>query len=175
MSASVCPGCGLELSCVAGLVLAQAINASAECLQLNGDVVGFELNHPWLVEKCHQMTVDCYGAQHAGAPTKPIRVGYSLVGLHLALDCGLSGIEVRDAHMRMGKPDSRWPVFERPPGFARLTIDDVAAAGLRAASSDGHAAAVEEWANAVWEWWADSRTDVERLTTMVLGDWLASR
>jgi hypothetical protein len=139
------------------------------------EVAGFELEHPWLVGRCRQMTVDAYGAQHAGTPTKPIRVAYSLLGLHLALEVGLSGNEVRDAHSRMGKPDATWPAFERPEGFAALTIDDVARGGVRAGSERGHADAVRAWAEAVWAWWRPAHADVRALTQALLSSWLERR
>ena len=73
-----------------------------------GEVQGFALHHLQLARDLHQLTVDAYAAQHAprevGVEVPPISVAYALVGLHLALDRGLSGIEVRAAHQRMGNP-----------------------------------------------------------------------
>ena len=168
METKTCPGCGIQLERIEGLVIDHPVNATPECWHLAGDVTGFELGHPWLVGQCRQMTVDAYGAQHAGSPTKPIRVAYSLVGLHLALDLGLSGPEVRDAHSRMGKPDPTWPSFERPQGCATTSVLDVARAGVWSGSPEGHAETVREWAVAVWAWWENSHRDAERLTQMLL-------
>jgi hypothetical protein len=53
-------------------------------------------------------------------------VGYSLVGLYAALERGWSGVQVRDLHQRMGKPDRSWPVFVAPSHSGALTIADVA-------------------------------------------------
>ena len=94
---TICPGCGLELP-GSGLPPDPRHNASAECWQLYGEVQGYALRHPWLVRDLHQLTVDTYAAQHAprdpgGGP--PIGVAYALVGLHLALDRGRTGLEVR--------------------------------------------------------------------------------
>jgi Family of unknown function (DUF5946) len=172
---SGCSGCGVRRPQVEGLRAERSITASPECSRLNGEIAGFELAHPWLVRRCHQMTVDAYGAQHPGSPTRPIRVAYSLVGLHLALDLGLSGTEVRNAHARMGKPTSTWPPFGRPEGFAAVTILDVARDGAWCDSPEGHASAVLTWATAVWAWWQESHRDVEQLTQSLLGDWLRSR
>jgi Family of unknown function (DUF5946) len=69
---------------------------------LYGDVCGFELEHVARLGGLHQLMVDAYGAQHAGADGRAIRVAYSLVGPHLALERGRSGVEVREAHRRMG-------------------------------------------------------------------------
>jgi hypothetical protein len=109
---TTCPGCGLQLP-ASGLPWNPGRNASSECWQLYGEVQGFALPHLELVRDFHQLTVDAYAAQHAprevGGDVPPISVAYALVGLHLALDRGVSGPEVRAAHQRMGKPDPSWP------------------------------------------------------------------
>jgi Family of unknown function (DUF5946) len=173
--ASVCPGCGVELGSSEALAAVPPLNASAQCYRLSLDVFAFELSHQALLGSYHQMIVDAYGAQHPGDPGKPIRLAYSLVGLYLALELGLSGVEVRGAHMRMGKPDDRWPLFARPAGFADMTIADVAEAGMRADSPAGHIEATREWADAVWRWWGDAHADVAALTDARLRAWLAQR
>ena len=175
METRACPGCGLRLEQVEQLPVARRLHASPECFLLNGEVTGFTYAYPWLLRQCHQMTVDTYGAQHAGRPGPPIGVAYSLVGLHLALDRGLSGLEVREAHARLGKPDPTWPSLVRPSGFAAATIEDVARAGVWSDSPEGHAAAVPSWARAIWAWWEGSHSDVEQLTERLLGKWLSSR
>lgn len=175
MEATICPGCGVQLEAIEGLSADPAVNASPECRQLDTDVTGFELGQAWLATRCHQMTVDAYGAQHAGDPTRPIRLAYSLVGLHLALDLGLSGAQVRAAHSRMGRPDASWPPFARPAGKAAKSIADVAHAGVQAGSAEGHATAVLAWARAVWAWWEPAHADVEAMARRLLGDWLLSR
>jgi len=76
--------------------------ASPECWQVYGEVAGFELAHPELVGRFHQLTVDAYGAQHSGGDGRGIRIAYSLVGLHLALDRGLPGPD----HLASIEPDA---------------------------------------------------------------------
>ena len=102
-----CPGCGLRLA-AGGVPWDRPRNASPECWQLCGEVQGFALHHLELARDFHQLTVDAYAAQHArrgvDADAPPISVAYALVGLHLALDRGLSGPEVRAAHQRMAGP-----------------------------------------------------------------------
>jgi hypothetical protein len=108
---TTCPGCGLQLP-ASGLPWDRRRNASPECWQLYGEVQGFELRHLELVRDFHEPIVDAYAAQHAPrevGDVPPISVAYALVGLHLALDHGVSGIEIRAAHQRMGKPDPSWP------------------------------------------------------------------
>jgi Family of unknown function (DUF5946) len=114
---TTCPGCGLELP-ASGLPPDPRRNASPECWPLYGEVQGFELEHPELVRDLHQLAVDAYAAQHAprgaAGDTPPIAVAYALVGLHLALDRGVPGVEVRAAHQRMGRPGASWPRLPAP-------------------------------------------------------------
>jgi hypothetical protein len=94
-------------------------HTSPECWQPYGEVQGFELHHVELVRDYNQLAVDAYAAQHAsrgvGGDVPPISVAYALVGLYLALDRGVSGLEVRAAHQWMGSiatsarvADLRW-------------------------------------------------------------------
>jgi hypothetical protein len=160
---SVCPGCGVVLA-VTGWTLDREMNASPGCWQVYGEVSGFELSDPALVGRFHQLAVDAYGAQHTGDDPRAIRVAYSLVGLHLALDRGVRGVDVRAAHQRMGRPDPTWPEFVRPSSTGDMTVLDVAVAGARAGSIEGHADAMRRWADAVWAAWADVHTAVAALT-----------
>ena len=109
----------------------------------------------------HQLRVDTYAAQHAGDDMPAINTAFALIGLHLALDEGCSGIEVRDAHQRLARRRRTWPTFPRPaPGRApHMTILDIANAG----SADAHIAAVERWARTVWEDWRAQHAAVAAL------------
>ncbi len=165
---STCPGCRLELPSI-GLPVDRTSNASHECIQVNAEVAGFELDNLVQLGRLHQLTVDAYGAQHAGGQGSGIRVAYSLVGLQLALERGFTGVQVRDLHRRMGKPGPDWPRFDAPPDPGRLTVLEVAIAGHRASSIEGHADAVERWAHSVWATWAVRHEDVNGLTDRVVG------
>jgi hypothetical protein len=169
---TTCPGCGLELP-AGGLPPDPRRNASAECWRLYGEVQGFELGHAELVRDHHQLAVDAYAAQHArrddGGEVPPIGLAYALVGLHLALDRGVPGVEVRAAHQRMGRPDASWPRLQAPPSTGALTVLDVATAGLMVGSVAGHAAAVRAWAAAVWRAWAAQHAAVAALADRLLG------
>lgn len=169
MMVSICPGCGLRAT-PGGIALDRALNASPECWALRAEVAGFELSDPLLVSRFHQLTVDAYGAQHAGGPTGGIYVAYSLVGLYLALERGWSGTMVRGFHGRMGRPDATWPALPRPPSTGDLTVADVVAAGVRAGSRDGHALLVERWGRSVWEAWAPQQAAVASLTERPLNE-----
>jgi hypothetical protein len=150
---ATCPGCRVELPS-SGLPAEARHNASAECWMLYGEVTGFELEHVAALGRFHQLMVDAYGAQHAGEDGRAIRVPYSLVGLHLALERGRSGIEVREAHRRMGRPTASWPDFRRPADRGAVTVLQVAEAGVRVGSVAGHADLVRRWAEGVWQAWS---------------------
>jgi hypothetical protein len=160
-----CPGCGLELP-VEPAAPEVPLNASKECAAVYAEVSGFEFEHPVML-RYHQLSVDAYGAQHAGPPTTAIRLGYSLAGLWLALEHGFSGDEVRAVHANMGHAQAWWPTFEPPTGASRMTVLDVAEQGVRLGSSTGHATATRAWAEAVWAGWTAERpavaADVEEL------------
>jgi hypothetical protein len=168
---TTCPGCGLELP-ASGLTWDPHRNASPECWQLYGEVQGFELHHIELVRDYHQLAVDAYAAQHAprdgGSDVPPISVAYALVGLHLALDRRMAGLEVRAAHQRMGKPDASWPRLPAPARTGTVTVFDVAAAGAMVGSVAGHAKAVRAWAADVWQAWAAQHAAVAALTDHLL-------
>jgi len=169
---TTCPGCGLELPAT-GLPADPRRNASPECWRLYGEVQGYELRHLQLVRDLHQLTVDTYAAQHAprhpGGDRPPIGVAYALVGLHLALDRGVPGVEVRAAHQRMGRPEPSWPALPAPASTASVTVLDVAMAGAMIDSPSGHARAVRAWSSAVWRAWAPQHAAVAALADRLLG------
>jgi Family of unknown function (DUF5946) len=162
---TTCPGCGVDLP-ANDWVPRTSAGASAECQELLAEVQGFELGDMTLVRDFHQMTVDVYAAQHAPAPADPssLQPAYGLVGLHLALDHGVAGVDVRDAHQRMGRPDGSWPVLAPPTDRGQVTVFDVAAAGLVAGSVEGHGAAVRRWAETVWLAWGHAHAAVAALS-----------
>jgi hypothetical protein len=152
LSRTVCPGCGLALpEPLAGEPA--RLRATPACESVLHELLGFEFQHPVML-RYHQLTVDTYGAQHAGAPAPEIRVAYSLAGLWLSLEHGFTAEEVRAVHRRMGHPKPSWPVFV-PPALPQrwLTVLDVAEAGVRQHSDGGHARAVSQWAESVWGAW----------------------
>jgi hypothetical protein len=68
---SMCPGCGLEVS-DPRLPHAARYNAAAECLAQFHELSAIQLSEsdPAFV---HQIAVDCYGAQHTGCSSQPLR------------------------------------------------------------------------------------------------------
>jgi hypothetical protein len=151
---STCPGCRVEMpDC--GQPWELRLHASPECWLVYRDLVGFEMSHLAALGRLHQLCVDAYGAQHPGDGSG-IRVPYSLVGLHLALDRGAPGLTVRAVHQRMGRPDDSWPRFVPPSDRGRITALDVVGVGSRVDSVDGHTEGVHAWARSVWKAWRDS-------------------
>lgn len=154
---AACPGCGVRApeGWRGAVEPDRPIRASATCWGLQAELAGFELLHAARLGRLHQLTVDAYGAQHAGPPTSARRIAYSLAGLALAIERSWSGVEVRELHARMGPVQPSWPAPPPPREPAHLTVADVVAAGAWADSPEGHAEAVERWARAVWASWRD--------------------
>jgi hypothetical protein len=159
---TICPGCGVVLP-ASGLTADPRQNASAECRQAAGEVTGFELQHTAQLGRFHQLAVDAYGAQHSDPEGQGIRIAYSLVGLYLALERGMNGLQVRKIHQSMGKPQPDWPRFPRPPSLGAVTILHVAKRGVQANSVEAHAQAVQEWAGSVWSAWSAQHDAVAAL------------
>lgn len=157
---TVCPGCGLALP-EAPTAEPARLHATPACEQVLDELLGFEFQHPVML-RYHQLTVDAYGAQHAGTPAPPIRVASGLAGLWLSLEHGFTAEDVRAVHRRMGHPAPGWPVFDPPlPPLRWLTVLDVAEAGVRQRSDGGHARAVTRWAESVWGAWLDGSPGVD--------------
>jgi len=96
----------------------------------------------------HQLAVDAYAAQHAGAAAKPITTAFALIGLYLVCARGFSGREAQRAHMFLGRRRQEWPRFEPPADVGAVTVADVLAAG-----EGGRDAALRRWATSVWNAW----------------------
>jgi hypothetical protein len=157
---TACPGCGIVLP-DAPPPGAPQLHATPACEAVLHEVLGFEFQHPVML-RSHQLTVDAYGAQHAGGAAPPIRVAYGLAGLWLALEHGFGAEDVRAVHRRMGHPTAAWPRFEPPvPPQRWLTVLDVAEAGVRQQSGSGHARAAGQWAESVWTAWLDAVPGVD--------------
>jgi len=110
--------------------------------------------------RLHQLTVDTYGAQHAGGSAARIGVAFALIGLKLSLEEGWSGDEVRDAHRYLAAASQNWPQFAPPTQRAWMTVFDVA----MASSLEEHARSVHSWAASVWAAWGPVRDDIVVLT-----------
>jgi hypothetical protein len=124
-------------------------HASGECWSLYGEVTGLQLTRPARLGAVRQLTVDAYAAQHVGPQTPAIGPAFALIGLHLALDRGWEGWQVRDEHQRLARKRREWPRLTPPPDVGGVTVFDVAMAD----SDAEHVAVVRRWAEAVWAAW----------------------
>jgi hypothetical protein len=153
-----CPGCGLELPDDPSEVSPRP-GASAGCWRLYGEVQGFEAQHLVEVGRFHQMLVDTYSAHHPAKDGPPIGLAFALIGLHLALDQGWRGDEVRSVHRALAATRRDWPRFERSCTPASLTVFDLALAETPARYCE----VLQSWASAVWASWEEQRAAVRQL------------
>jgi hypothetical protein len=89
----ICSGCSLILP-NKNLGPSESYNVSGECNELFNELSGYTLSQT-NTNFMHQYIVDAYGAQHAGEPTKNIRVALSLIGLYLAVEHNYTGRQVQ--------------------------------------------------------------------------------
>lgn len=146
-STSVCPSCGLAASLPQSLPDAP-FPASAACWWAYGELTGYNLERAHL-NFLHQHAVDAYAAQHPGPPARPITLWFALVGLHLAIDRGMTGREVQRAHTVLARRRREWPVLPPTERRASTTVADV----LARPSGDERDAAILDWAADVWSCW----------------------
>jgi Family of unknown function (DUF5946) len=158
MEMSTCPGCGAVLPGPAASSDRRS-SASDACRGVYAEVAGYELGHIAELGQWHQLLVDTYGAQHPSDTGPPIGTAFALIGLHLALEDGRSGLEVRDAHQLLGNRYRDWPPFPAPTARARLTIVDLALAG----DPSQYVETLHRWAGEVWSGWADQHAAVADL------------
>ncbi|HTX67343.1 MAG TPA: DUF5946 family protein [Opitutaceae bacterium] len=107
----------------------------------------------------HQHVVDAYAAQTADAHTKPIKLAFALVGLHLLCEKQFSGRQVQRVHMVLAKQSRRWPAFPPPRDRGAITAADVLAAPAGARRD----ATIHAWCAAVWAAYRDCHRPVAEL------------
>jgi hypothetical protein len=160
---TTCPGCGVRLP-ANGWKMEPRINTSTECWEMYGHVAGFELSNPTL-QQHHQLTVDTYIAQHPGGHASDLSIAFALIGLHLALERGMPGTEVRALHQRLANRGVGWPHLSPPEVRGRVTVHHVASAG----SVEEHAQQVGRWSRLVWEAWRPHHETVARWVDAYVG------
>jgi hypothetical protein len=101
----------------------------------------------------HQHVVDAYAAQRATSQSKPISVAFSLAGLYLHVEKGLSGRQVQRAHMQMARQKRPWPAFVLPEDRGAVTVVDVMAAPEGVQRDK----AIDQWCASVWGAFAGNR------------------
>jgi len=107
----------------------------------------------------HQHAVDAWAVQRADERTKPIAVGFGLVGLYLHLERGLTGREVQRMHMLLARRRQEWPRFVLPRERGAMTASDV----MAARPGPERLRALDAWCAAVWAACAASRPAVVEL------------
>ncbi len=155
---AACPGCGVVLPGSPAAWDPRSL-ASKACHELYGEVAGFESQHVTELGQWHQLLADTYAAQHAGERTPAIGTAFALIGLHLALEFGWTGLEVRDAHQRLAAGYREWPAFQAPDRRGELTVLDLALAG----TPEEHVQGLRALAAAVWGAWIESHAAVAAL------------
>ncbi|MFC4454361.1 DUF5946 family protein [Deinococcus sonorensis] len=144
-----CPGCG-AVQLGQGLTPPGRYHASGECWATYGELSAAlaeraELSFPT------QLSVDAYGAQHAGGSSRPITTAFSLIGLYLVNERGQSGRQAQLAHMRLARQRWTWPAFVPPDMQGSLTVLDV----LAAPSGPPQDQQLRAWSASVWAAWQD--------------------
>jgi hypothetical protein len=106
-----------------------------------------------------QHAVDAHAAQTATVQMKPIALIFALVGLYLRVEKGLSGKQVQQVHMRLGRRKRNWPAVRLPHERGAMTAEDVLAVPAGAERDD----AIDAWCKSVWEAFAESRETIVEL------------
>ena len=107
----------------------------------------------------HQHAVDAYGAQHVRQSRSTIGAAFSLAGLYLAVERGLTGRQVQKMHMLMASRSKAWPRFEPPRDVGRLTVADVLAAPAGQLRDE----ALMRWCGTVWAAWSSEHDRVRAM------------
>jgi hypothetical protein len=158
-----CPGCRAELP-LSDWPGEAKYNASAECLEVAGQLLGYEVEHAVELGYLHQLRIDTYGAQHVSPHMPPIGPVFALNGLYMYLERGSGNIDVRTAHGIMANSYDDWPMLTPPATVGELTAYDVLTAG----SVHDVEAALITWAEQVWQSWPAADQDVIRRLTVDL-------
>lgn len=144
-----CGGCG-ELFPVIDGPTHPYILSSPGCWAAYGELLAREYQDPEYM-KVHRLTVDAYAVQHPGVDTPQAR---NSVGIHLSRLCLIleRGWSIDRANSAMAaitakKHDYQW--LTPPDSLGPVSVRQI----LSARTAQEHAAAVEQWARAVWSAW----------------------
>ena len=107
----------------------------------------------------HQHVVDAFAAQSADEHTKPIKLTFALVGLHLHVEKNFSGRKVQLVHMRLAKKKQSWPRFPLPRDRGRVSVCDV----LAVPEGPARTRVIDEWCVSVWEAFRESHHAIAEL------------
>jgi hypothetical protein len=163
VSIAICPSCG-HRGTADPCLPDPPFPASRECWWNYLELASYTIERA-RPDFLHQEAVDAFAAQHPGPPAKPITLWFGLIGLHLALDNGMTGRAVQQAQMRLARKTT--PFLTPPPSLVTMTAADV----LNHQPGDERDAAVLTWARAVWSLWhlqhAPRLSDLRRTRPLV--------
>jgi hypothetical protein len=141
-------------------------NTSAECWDLYTEVLATEYSNAFLFGQIHQLTVDAYAVQHAGGRHPDKSLDIHLFGLYLSLEKGIRSPYVPPLLQRLASAIEVWPHYNLPTKRVAITVFEVAMAD----SVGDHMRLSQEWAQSVWQCWAEHHTAVARVVTHHLKD-----
>lgn len=104
----------------------------------------------------HQHVVDTWIAQHADGETKPLPLTFSLVGLYLHVEKGMTGRRVQQIHMMLAQRKRVLPSFVLPIERGTMTASQV----LTAPAGPERDRAIDAWCASVWEAFRGNRDAV---------------
>lgn len=157
---TVCPGCRAVLPS-SEWPDTPKYNASAECAEVAGELLGFEVENAARLGYLHQLRIDAYGGQHVNPDAPRIGPVFALNGLYMFLERGSGNLDVRTAHGIMANSYDDWPRLVPPDRVGELTAYDV----LMSGGVDEVESALLKWARQVWESWPDGvRETIRELT-----------
>jgi len=145
----VCPGCGLNMPKKESAVCNSYYNVSPECWDLYTEVLAAEYGNAFLFGRIHQLTVDAYAVQHAGAKHPDKSVMVHLTGLHLAFVRGLQSFQIPPILQSLASSVQIWPHFTPVEEKVSITVFDVALCS----TTEEHIQVVREWAGSIWKAW----------------------
>ena len=128
------------------------------CWALFGEVLAREYSD-YRFAAVHRLTVDAYAAQHPGKPERRTikSVAVHLIGLHLALERGVSSIDAVQTLQSAADRSAEYHWLVPPSSFGDLTVVYVHGAG---GDPELHKQRVQEWAGHTWRAWAAHHAQV---------------
>ena len=154
-----CPSCLLKMPASDAPHYDGYYNTSDECWSVYTEVLGYEFGNAVAFGHTHQLTVDAYAVQHAGASHPDKSVDVHLAGLHAVLDLAMPQAVISRLRQEIASSVLVWPHFQPPTVAGKMTIFDVALAG----SLMEHIRRVHAWAVQVWRSWSDHHPAIARL------------
>lgn len=134
------------------------IGAIAECWDVYGDILNKEFSDPAYF-KVHRTTVDAYGAQHIGnQDDRRARqsANIHLIALYLTVSQKASNKDVLTFIRNATTIKRDWPPLIQRKNPQWLTVQD----SVKTDNPSSHARLVTQWAQSVWEAYADCHQDI---------------